>query len=90
MKLGVKRDCCPLCGGRIIVSELCQYSMNYVVLKKPSGKLSKKFKKVDNGPIECIVAGCENPNCEAHWEEGEFYIDSWDYFVDEKYVEETE
>lgn len=51
MKLGVKRDCCPLCGGRIIVSDLCQYSVDYVVLKKPFGKLSKKAKKVDNGPI---------------------------------------
>ena len=43
--------CCPLCGGRIIVSDLCQYSVDYVVLKKPFGKLSKKAKKVDNGPI---------------------------------------
>ena len=90
MKLGVKRDRCPLCGERIIVSNLCQYSMDYVVLKKPSGKLSKKAKKVDNGSIECMIAGCQNPDCEAHWDEGEFYIDSWDYFVDEKYVEETE
>lgn len=90
MKLGVKRDCCPLCGGRIIVSDLRQYSMNYTVLKKPSGKISKKAKKVDNGPIECIVAGCENPNCEAYWEEGQFHIDSDDFFIDRKYVEDAE
>lgn len=90
MKLGVKRDCCPVCGGRIVVSELCQYSMEYVVLKKPSGKLSKKCKKVDNGSIECMIAGCENPDCEANWDENEFYIDSDDCFIDEKYVEDVE
>lgn len=89
MKLGVKRDCCPLCGGRIIVSELYQYSLNYTVLKKPSGKLSKKHKKIDNGPIDCMVAGCDNKECNAYWEEDKFYIDSDDCFIDEKYVEDV-
>ena len=90
MKLGIKRDCCPLCGGRIVVSELCQYSMEYVVLKKPYGKLSKKAKKVDNGPIECMIAGCDNSDCKAYWEADQFYIDSDDCFIDEKYVEDVE
>lgn len=90
MKLGVKRDRCPMCGGKIIVSELCQYSMEYVVREKPFGKISKKAKKVDNGPIDCIVAGCNNPYCEAYWEEGKFYIDSDDCFIDEKYVEDVD
>lgn len=89
MKLGVKRDCCPLCGGRIIVSDLHQYSMDYVVLKRPFGKLSKKGKKVDCGTINNLIAGCEDC-CGAYWEENEFYIDSDDCFIDEKYVEETE
>ena len=56
MKLGIKRDCCQLCGGMIMVSDSCQYSMEYVVLKKPFGKISKKAKMVDNGPIECMIA----------------------------------
>lgn len=89
MKLGVKRDCCPFCGGRIIVSNLCQYSMNYVVLKKPSGKLSKKARKFDGGYINSMVAGCEDC-CGTYWEENEFYIDSNDCFIDEKYVEDVE
>lgn len=90
MKLGVKRDCCPLCGGRIIVSDLCQYSFDYVVLKRPFGKLSKKGKKVDSGSINSMIAGCENTDCEAYWEENEFYIDSNDCFIDEKYVEDVD
>lgn len=90
MKLGVKRNSCPLCGRRIIVSELCQYSLDYAVLKKPYGKLSKKYKRIDNGPTECMVAGCENPSCNAYWEVDKFYIDSDDCFIDEKYVEDIE
>lgn len=81
----VKRDCCPLCGSRIVISDLCQYSIEHVVLKKPFGKVSKRSKKVDNGPIESMIAGCENPNCNASWEDGEFQIID-NCFIDEKYV----
>lgn len=90
MEFGVKRDRCPLCGERIIVRELCQYSLNHLVLKKPFGKISNKFKKVDNGTIECMVAICENPNCEAYWDNDKFYIDSDDCFIDVKYVEDID
>lgn len=88
MKLGVKRDCCPLCGGRIIVRDLCQYALEYNVLKKPRGKISERYTRVDNGRIGIQNAMCGS--CEAHWDQNEFYIDSDDCFVDEKYVEDVE
>lgn len=81
------RNRCPKCGGRIIVSDLYQYSMDYVVLKKPAGELSKNAKKRDAGPMEVMIAGCENPDCDAFWESDDFYI-SDDCFYDEKYVGE--
>ena len=59
------------------------------MLKKPSGKLSKNARKVDSRFINSMVAGCEEC-CGAYWEEDEFYIDSNDCFIDEKYVEDVE
>lgn len=87
MKLGVKRDCCPLCGGRIIMRDLCQYALEYNVLKKPSGKISEQYKRVDNGRIGIQNAMCEN--CDAHWDDCDFFIDSEDCFIDRKYVEDV-
>ena len=78
---------CPLCGKDIVVSVLCQYSLDYKIRK--NGKISTKFKKTECGGIGCSVASCEDyENCDARWEENEFFIDEEGQFVDEKYCKE--
>ncbi|MDE7245736.1 MAG: hypothetical protein K2O18_17425 [Oscillospiraceae bacterium] len=79
---GKRRKKCPLCGGEIIVSELCQYTHDYKLTK--SGRLSKKYTVSDNGPDDAVVAGCE---CGAYWEIGQFDITREGYFIDYKYSE---
>lgn len=87
MSIDIIRKCCPRCGGRIIVSEWHQYSIDQVVGK--NGKLLKKKKKVDCGMSECIVASCENSvNCDTSWGELDFYIDADGYFHDREYAKE--
>lgn len=84
----VFRSRCPRCGGKIIVSELCQYSLDYTI--KSDGKISKNYKRYDSGSIECNVAACENvgtQTCDVLWENGEFCITD-DQFEDFKYTEE--
>lgn len=78
---------CPLCGKSIVVSVLCQYSLDYKIRK--NGKISTKFKKTDGGGIDCSVASCEDyENCDARWETDEFFIDEEGQFVDEKYCKD--
>ena len=85
MGIDIIRNRCPRCGGRIIVSEWHQYSIDQVVGK--NGKLLKKKKKVDGGMSECIVASCENSaNCDTSWDELDFYIDADGYFHDREYA----
>lgn len=87
MSIDIIRKCCPRCGGRIIVSEWHQYSIDQVVGK--NGKLLKKKKKVDCGMSECIVASCENSvNCDTSLGELDFYIDADGYFHDREYAKE--
>lgn len=80
---GKRRTKCPLCGGEIIVSNLFQYSHDYRFTK--SGRISKRYTTVDNGPIEVAIAGCR---CGANWGDGEFLIDDKGHFIDYKYEEE--
>ena len=84
---GVKRSCCPRCGGKIEVSDLFQYTLNYVVCK--SGKLSKRYRKYDNGSIDTSLAACIN-GCGVLWEDGEFWVEADGSFVDLKYKKEEQ
>lgn len=72
---------CPKCGGEIEISYLNQYSYVYRLTK--SGRISKRYKREDNGTMEVAVAGCRS--CGADWGDGEFFIDEDGYFVDFKY-----
>lgn len=84
--MGVVRNCCPNCGGAIEVSALYQYSYVYKVLK--NGKVSERYTKRDEGPLEVSVAGCiNNETCKTTWDEGEFEIRDG-LFIDEKYIDE--
>jgi len=80
---GKQRTKCPLCGGQIEISYLCQYSHTYKLTK--SGRISKRYTTVDNGAMEVAVAGC---CCGANWDNEEFFIDSEGHFIDYKYKEE--
>ena len=79
---GIVRKRCPLCGGRIIVSDLYQISRDHFI--KANGVLSKRGK--DRGPysMEASIANCENApdNCSALWDTDGFYIDERGRFVD--------
>ena len=78
---------CPRCGGRIVVSILCQYTMDFLV--KKDGTLSKKHKKIDNGPVGSTIACCENSeNCGTYWEENDFDLENGDKYIDMKYSDE--
>lgn len=73
---------CPVCGGEIVVSFLYQYSHDYKVLK--NGKLSKRYKKNDCGPMEDAIVSCTN--CLKNWgpdevivsEDGLFFLSEED------------
>ena len=84
MYIGMKRKCCPKCGGTIIVSFLYQTSHNYKVNKR--GKLSKTFTKSDEGPMEVAIAACES--CPARWDADDFTIEADNTFMDLKYEED--
>jgi len=56
MKLLTK---CPVCGGRIYLDVLYQYSKVYPMSRTGIPAYSK-MKKRDNGPMECWAIYCEN------------------------------
>lgn len=89
MKTGKIIKCCPLCGGRIVVSVLQQYSFDYVMLK--DGTISKRYKRGVSGSMDACIAACENVcSCGAQWEVDEFEIDSNRRFFDYKYSNNKE
>lgn len=82
MPSGIFRTCCPRCGGKILISELCQYTREYSI--KLDGTISNRYKKHDNGSMDCMIASCENEKCDIMWEDGEFFITD-NRFEDFKY-----
>lgn len=86
MRESVKRKCCPLCGGAIIISYLYQTSHEYRITK--SGKIANRFKRYGEHPLDSSFATCSNNGqCYAYWSEMDFSVDNQGYFWDEKYVE---
>ena len=86
--MGIIRKCCPLCGGRIIVSDLYQISYNYAMTK--SGKLSKQYSVSSPGSMEASIAACENApdRCTASWDTDSFIVDEKGRFIDLLYKNE--
>lgn len=89
MEKGIVRKVCPLCGGRIVVRELCQYGRSRMLLKKGerAGKLSKVEKKEDFGTMEITLALCKKCNEEWSSDEFEFEIDDDGNFIDYKHAD---
>lgn len=81
---------CPLCGGRIVVSDLYQSSHDYVITRK--GVLSKRYAKGPEGSMECMIAACEHApdKCPAIWDADSFYIGEDGHFYDCKYEDKRE
>ncbi len=80
---GIERRKCPICGGEIEITDLYQYAHAFKLTK--SGRISKRYKVIDCGPIEASIAGCE---CGANWGVGDFDITPEGRFVDYKYEED--
>lgn len=87
MNLGTAIKCCPLCGGRIVVSNLYQYSLDYTMRK--DGKIGKWYKRGNDGSMNVSLASCENyKTCDARWEEEKFFVEPDGTFYDYKYSED--
>lgn len=84
MNFGTVIKSCPLCGGRIVVSDLYQCSRDYVM--KKDGKIGKRYVRGDCGPVEASIASCENYNpCLACWGTEDFFVEPDGSFIDYKY-----
>ena len=81
---GIVRDRCPLCGGKIVVSDLYQTSRDFEV--RNGGKVSRSYTVTDCGSMEVSVAGCAD-RCGAYWDADSFYIGADGKFYDQKYHE---
>lgn len=79
---GIIRSRCPLCGGKIVVSFLYQYSLDHIVGR--NGRLRKTSRRSEGGSMEVAVASCSD--CEAYWDADNFEIFN-DVFYDQKYPE---
>lgn len=82
----VKRTRCPKCGGTIVVSYLYQTTHDYALTKQ--GRLSKRFTRQSEMPLDESVACCRD--CNADWGVGDFGIDQDGSFWDFKYMEDEE
>lgn len=65
---------CPLCGGRLMVSEFCTSSRNRRITKK--GKLSKRWASTPPEGIDCTTASCLD--CNAAWDADHVFVESDD------------
>lgn len=57
---------CPICGGKLYEDNLYQYSRLYEIGK--SGKVLSKYKKGDEGSMECSSIRCENEDFYTDYE----------------------
>lgn len=64
----MKKVVCPICGGSLILENLCQYGERQKVCK--NGKLRKKVTKVDYGSMEFQYLICSA--CGYHFDEDDF------------------
>ena len=69
-----KVTCCPECGGKITISEHYAFSWDYTITRK--GVLSKRGKRSDGGPIDCMTAYCND--CGTYWDGSQCTVDSDD------------
>lgn len=64
--------CCPVCGGKLTLSEYYTYSLDFTITKK--GVLSKRCERSESGPIDCVTAYCDD--CGAYWDGSQTAIES--------------
>lgn len=84
MSKGILRRRCPLCGGKIVVSDLYQVSYDYTITH--AGVISKKHTTSLPMSMDASVAACENApdRCPMTWDTDSFAIDERGRFVDYK------
>lgn len=64
--------CCPVCGGRLLISEFCTLSRDYRI--KRDGKISKKYTVTRADSIDCINASCDD--CGEVWDASEVCLEN--------------
>lgn len=72
MKEWKRAKVCPVCGGRLVVSDFYSLSRDYRITKK--GVLSKRYSTSDPGPLDCTTASCLD--CNASWDADHVVVDS--------------
>lgn len=55
---------CPHCGGRMTLSEHFALTHDYLIRK--DGQLCKRYRKSEEGPIDCVTAFCDA--CKTYWD----------------------
>ena len=63
---------CPVCNGRLVVSDFYTMSRDYRITKK--GVLSKRCSTSDPGPLDCTTASCLD--CNASWDADHVVVDA--------------
>lgn len=53
---------CPICGSPLVYSTLYQVSHDYKITR--SGKLSKRYKRSEDMPLDCGAIFCTNNLCD--------------------------
>ena len=87
---------CPVCGGRLYIDVLYQYSKMYPINKKTGAVSYKSWIKGTDGPLDCSALICENNDFRTNYDyeieiptdlAGEYYIESVDdnYYLQERY-----
>lgn len=57
---------CPVCGGKLYIDSLYQYSIIHEIRK--DGKISERYRKVDYGPMESKALYCENQDFKTDYD----------------------
>lgn len=68
---------CPHCGGRMNMSEHFALTHDYCIRR--DGQPYKRYRKSEEGAIDCVTAFCEN--CNTYWDGDSTIVDNDGVFI---------